>query len=404
MLFATGCGGGEEPQAPGSALETASSDSASESHSAREEFDPESEAQADLADEAEGYGDFDVAVVDAVQDGISVELQDEDPPFETSREQAQARIPTTSSALRESGPWHTRLEWGERVATDAAQHDLALHGIPDYSWVPQTYEVNPGKLTFTYGGGDGSERYARVVDEPGQDNRVLKFWLKQANVRSNSGHRTKGRVQMNAGNLKAREVRFSVRMYLHPDMADLRKMSKQMHWLTLSEWWNNADWVNKGHPFRVSLNLSKPTKQAGSALRFRASAQTLNKSNNKWNSPVWQAINQNIDVPFGQWVTLDYYFREGNRGEGRFYVSIKPDGGPARILFNVRDWTHHPGDASPDGLTHAHPVKLYAQKKAIDHVRNRGGTMQIYWDDLSFKLCTWRKPLADSACSPNALK
>jgi hypothetical protein len=132
------------------------------------------------------------------------------------------------------------------------------------------------------------------------------------------------------------------------------------------------------------------------------SAQTLNTTTDNWNEPLWLALNEEVEVPVGRWVTLEYYFREGNASTGRFYMAMVPDGEARRVLFNVGGWTHHPGDPSPDGLNHLNPVKLYTSKSVIDHVRSRGGALQVYWDDLSFALCSQLTAPELSQCIPLA--
>jgi hypothetical protein len=259
-------------------------------------------------------------------------------------------------------------------------------------------------MSISYEDGDATERSARVVAEPGRpDNKVLKFVLNSANVRDESGVPYKARVQMNAADMHAREVSYSVRMYLHPDIALLRSMPAEFKWLTISEWWNNAGWTKENFPFRMSVHVSKPSKEAGTPLYFHVQAQALNAATDRWNKSLWESVNRDVEVPIGRWVTLEYYFREGDSKDGRFYMAMVPDGESRRVLFDVRGWTHHPDDPSPDGLNHLNPVKLYTSKAIIDHVRSRGGAIQAYWDDLSIRLCPQLAAIELSECRSAAL-
>jgi hypothetical protein len=45
--------------------------------------------------------------------------------------------------------------------------------------------------------------------------------------------------------------------------------------------------------------------------------------------------NEAVKVPIGKWFTLDYYYKEGNNQNGRFYMSITPDGEAKKIIFDL---------------------------------------------------------------------
>lgn len=276
--------------------------------------------------------------------------------------------------------------------------------VADPMW-PGSFDVDPGALTVQYQGGDVSERWARIITEPGSitGNRVLQFMLRAPNVRDDAGVPTKGRIQVNAYSnelVRSKELRFSTRMYLSQDFNLLRELGQSFSWLTISEWWNNAGWTSQPYPFRVTVNVSKPDAAAGSPLRFSVHAQTLNEQTREWDTTVWTQTSPDAEVPVGRWVTLEYHYREGNATEGRFYMAMVPDGGERQVLFDVRNWTQHPQDPAPDGLTHFNPLKLYTSKSLIDHVSNAGGSLQILWDDLSLRLCRERFDETSSPCGP----
>jgi hypothetical protein len=295
------------------------------------------------------------------------------------------------------------------VQGDGSSQSEKLAGIEapvteaDPAW-PGTFDIDPGSLTVQYEGGDPSERWARVVPDPTNgSNRLLQFMLKQANVRDAAGLAVKGRVQMNAydtGNVRAREVRFTTRMYLSQDFLLLKALPQTFSWLTISEWWNNGGWTGQDFPFRVAVNITKPAAEPGAALRFTAHAQTLNREANKWDTTVWTETNGNIEVPIGQWVTLEYHFREGNGSEGRFYLALVSESGVRQVVFDVHGWTQHPDDPAPDGITHFNPLKLYTSKALVDAVRDAGGALQVFWDDLGFRLCRQHYDDFTSPCGP----
>jgi hypothetical protein len=320
-------------------------------------------------------------------------------------------VPVTGAAVDPG--YITRFSAGEYLKASTSSQTDNLMGL--VAGAPRsdavyggTYAIDPGALTVHYQDGDVTQRSATILPDPANpSNTVLQFLLKSANVLDDNGVATKGRVQLNAYDTEAvrsREVRFSTRMKLGADVDLLRSMSKTFDWLTISEWWNNGGWTGQAYPFRISVNIAKPSATAGSALRFVVHAQVLDVATNKWNTTIWTVTNTTVAVPTGQWATLEYHFRQGNATEGRFYLAVVPDGGSRQVVFDVKGWTHHPSDPAPDGLTHLNPLKLYTSNTVIDHVRNAGGTLGVLWDDLAFRLCAERYPRGASPCGPETYR
>jgi len=278
-----------------------------------------------------------------------------------------------------------------------------LNGVADAS-ANKVFSTHPGKMQIQYEGGDLKGRSATISPSPTDPgNRVLHFRLSQAGILNASGLPEKGRIQLNAYDVeqvRAREVRFTTRMYLYRDFDLLRSMRQKFTWLTLSEWWNNPSWGNESYPFRIKLNLTKPDSNAGTALRFHLSAETFDPGSRRWNNALWQATNTEVEIPTGEWVNLEYYFREGNSREGRFGINMIHESGARVVLFDVHNWTHHPDDPAPDGITHINPLKLYTSKQLIDHVRGQGGELQVDWDELAFRICRERTHINTSPCRP----
>ncbi len=276
--------------------------------------------------------------------------------------------------------------------------------LPPHADPRDAFRVDPGRLVVQYEGGDDTERSARVVPSPtdaGQN--VLAFALQAPNVRDAAGTPQKGRVQLNAyatDAVRAREVRLRVRMYLGEGFGSLSSLPKSFHWLTLSEWWNNAGWTGQPYPFRISVDLAKPTARAGTPLYFAVRAETLNTATRRWNKPIWSRVNTGVPAPVGQWVTLEVYFREGDASQGRFRMSMQADGGEPQVLFDQRGFTHHPDDPAPDGLTHLNPVKLYTSKLVVEHAAALGTPLEVFWDDIGFRLCRERGQGLESPCAP----
>jgi len=285
------------------------------------------------------------------------------------------------------------FENGARVIARQADADIigADKSLPrPHDWV-EDLDNHPdiGNFNIQYQGGDSTMRYARIIPEPGNpQNKVLHFWLKEPNVEG-----SKGRIQANLYNNNGlKEFYQSVRVFLPADFQAVRTYPKEIHWLTIAEFWNNITWSPKvPFGFRITLGLGKPTEKE-SDLYFILDAQDceLFKDGKQKYTTIWSETNQAVKVPIGQWFTMDYYYQEGNQQTGRFYLAITPDGEKRKIVFDLHKFTHNTQDPSPDGVSDFNPLKLYTSKELIKHMQSQGKVLQIYWDD--FKLWKDKRP------------
>lgn len=264
--------------------------------------------------------------------------------------------------------------------SDISGSDLSLAAHSD--WSEFDNHPNIGSFNIQYQGGDSTMRRAAIIPEPGNpNNQVLEFWLHKPNV----GNASKGRIQANLyGNNGLTEVYQSVRVFLTDDFHTVRKFPKEIHWLTLAEFWNNITWSQEvPYGFRITLGIGKPTANE-SDLSFILDAQDcgLFEDGKQKYTTIWAETNENVNVPIGQWFTMDYYYKEGGRESGRFLLTITPEGGKKQIVFDVRNVTHNTQDPSPDGLGHFNPLKLYTSKELVNFMADNGKTLTIYWDDL----------------------
>lgn len=289
------------------------------------------------------------------------------------------------------------FEATSKIVTDSFSHDYGayienLTGVDnalhkknnwDKTWANK---LDKGKVTLQSTGGDSSKRYARIVAEPGNpSNKVLKFWLNDYWMASEN--QQKARVQANIYGIKNgfKEFYQSVRVFLTEDFNAIKSYPNKINWCTISEFWNNEWWIaTEKYGFRITLGVGKPTALA-SELNF-----ILNAENGGPGKEVWKADNTNIKVPIGKWFTMEYYFKEGNKETGRFYMSITEDGEAKQVVFDVHNFTHNIFDVNPNGVTGYNPMKLYTSKDLVTYVKDQGKTLQIYWDD--FKLWTNKKP------------
>jgi hypothetical protein len=258
-------------------------------------------------------------------------------------------------------------------------------------WV-RDLDENPvvGNFNIQYQGGDSTQRFAKIIPEPGKpENHVLWFWLDDANVGG-----TKGRIQANIYGAKTgmKEFYQSVRMFLPDDMRAVRSFPEKIHWLTIAEFWNNITWRQEiPHRYRLTLGIGKQVS-AESDLYFIVDGQDcqLFADGRQKYTTLWSKVNQQVEVPIGQWFTLEYYYKEGNAKNGRFWMAIQPEGENRKLVFDLTNFTHNSTDPSPDGVTDFNPLKLYTSKKLIDYMSSQDKTLQIFWDD--FKLWKDKRP------------
>jgi hypothetical protein len=241
---------------------------------------------------------------------------------------------------------------------------------------------NIGNFTLQFHqGGDSSTRSVSIIPEPGKpDNHVLRFWLSEPSPTQGNG-----RIQGNIyGNNDLKEIYQSERIFLHPDFNTVRTYPKDIHWLTIAEFWNNITWSQTvPYRFRITLGLGKPVATE-SDLYFILDAEDceLFPDDKQKYTKVWVETNQSVKVPIGQWFTMEYYYKEGDNNTGRFYMAITPEGGTKQVIFDVHKITHNTQDPAPDGLGDFNPIKLYTSKDLVQYMKSQGKTLQIYWDDL----------------------
>jgi hypothetical protein len=258
-------------------------------------------------------------------------------------------------------------------------------------WV-EDFDKHPevGSFSLQYQGSTESQRFARIIPEPGNpQNHVLHFWLNEPNVDGK-----KGRIQANiyGGEKGLKEFYQSERIFLPEDFQTVHTFPDKISWLTIAEFWNNITW-NQNVPwgFRITLGIGKP-EPGECDLNFIIDGQDcqLFPDNSQKYTTLWSEINRQVKVPIGKWFTLDYYYREGDSQNGRFWMAIQPDGGEKQVIFDLTRITHHSKDPAPDGVTEFNPLKLYTSKQLIDYMKSQGKTLQIYWDD--FRLWKNKRP------------
>lgn len=246
-----------------------------------------------------------------------------------------------------------------------------------------------GKPRIEFEGGSQQERSAEITNDPydSPSNKVLSFGIKKPNVLGSKGTPVKGRVQMNVyGKQGYKHVKFSVKLLLDAKFAVLAEYPKMIDWLTLSEWWNNIVWNGQDYPFRMTVNLSKKEGALKEPIHFQIRAQTYDYNTKKWDRPIWEEVSSRFPVPFGKWMLLEYELFEGDRNHGRFILNVTLEDEGTFNIFDIHNFTYHPDDPNPDGISHFNPLKLYTNVHVINFVNSHGGSFKVYWDNFNLEV------------------
>ncbi len=247
-----------------------------------------------------------------------------------------------------------------------------------------------GQFRVYFEGGTESQRTATITSDADKpDEKFLRFRITEPNsvIEWPTGPQRKSRIQTEVyGNRGLTEVYETVRLRFHPGMAALRECPQPFHWFTLFEIWNQSFWTDEPFPFRISIGIAKPTGETGD-LYFHADAN-VPAGNNTFDK-IWVETST-LPVPFGEWMTLELYYREGNAETGRCWFAVTQDGGRRTVLFDVHDYTHHPENAEPSGMKQFNPIKCYTSDWVVDFLKSRGQAAELDWDDL--ELWTNRQP------------
>jgi len=307
---------------------------------------------------------------------------------------AQEKLSDVQSPVQAELVFQSGFEPGSNVANKGSDADITgkdLSVAVPNDWV-EDFDKHPevGIFSLQYQGGTESQRFAKIIAEPGNpQNHVLHFWLNEPNVGG-----SKGRIQANiyGGEKGLKEFYQSERIFLHEDFNTVRTFPDEIHWLTIAEFWNNITWSQQvPYGFRITLGIGKPATGTGD-LYFILDGQDcqLFENGSQKYTTLWSETNQKVKVPIEKWFTLEYYYKEGDAQNGRFWMAIQPEGGNKEVIFDLTKVTHNSKDPEPDGVTEFNPMKLYTSKKLIDYMKSQGKTLQIYWDD--FELWKNKRP------------
>lgn len=259
-----------------------------------------------------------------------------------------------------------------------------IHGIDTQytshnNW--DTFEDHPSIGDFKINCGDGTEsqRWVKIMQDPQNKlNTVLGFGIIEPHQKEPG--KMKGRVQADLNsNSCITEFYQTVQIYFHEDMQFLQEWDESFSWLSIFEFWNNANWTHEKNPFRVTVNLYKPNTGKTDEIFFHVKGDEY-KGFGRW-KVVWQEHAQNFAVPFGSWLTVELYIKEGDNTNGRFYMAIETEQHEKHVLFNITNYTHHPKEKCPDGFSEIHALKFYTSEELIMYMKNNSKKLEMYWDN-----------------------
>jgi len=217
-----------------------------------------------------------------------------------------------------------------------------------------------GNISINYGNGTEKERWASIVQDPiDSSNEVLSFRIISPN--DSEPGKKKGRVELDLNrNNCIQKFSQEVQLLLDSDMKELTQWNQSFYWLSIFEFWNNANWTQEKYPFRVTVNIVKPNSKPNTPLYFHVKAD-IYKQFGKWEK-VWEHTSKNFEVPFGTWMNIELCIIEGNTSTGSFTMKVSTSNTPKQTLFAINNYTQHPKETCPDGYSEIHPLKLYTYK------------------------------------------
>ena len=283
--------------------------------------------------------------------------------------------------------FNTGFEPDSRVVhrDDPFTSDDNIFGIDSSVLPPNDWNnnVNLGRWNFQYQQGDTTQRKLRIVPDPvNPENNVLSFWVRDQWV--NAGGNTVGRIQANLrtsndGYINGiKELYQKNKMFVHEDVAVFNNYRGTAKIFTFLEIWNNTGWEGDPYRFRIALCIGKANEESGD-IYFVVYGQ----DGDRGYVNVWKEINSNIPVPVGEWITMEYYMKEGDAQNGRFYMAMTREDGTKQEIFNVHNFTHNTKNPNPNGITFYNPLKLYiTNKDAMAFLKSHNKSIHLYFDDF----------------------
>ena len=293
--------------------------------------------------------------------------------------------------------FNTGFEDETRISSnyEGSEHFTGIdHSVPEPNdWsIFNSQNANSifNSFRVNFGGGNRDVRKAEIVSDPvNPANRVLHFRVNDAN----SG--PKGRIQAEFIVRKDKGIRKlyqKVKVYVPESMRVLENCPDRF-WIIIAEFWNNMAWTNilPEYAFRVSVHIQKD-EGAGNNLCFMVTTNDIpyegEGKDRKYKHNYIESIVSPVQVPYGTWMTVEYYFQEGayeatgDLPEGHFFMAVMPEGGERKVVCSLKTITHSPSNPNPDGLTDWAAMKLYFPANLVKWIKEQGLALELYYDDL----------------------
>jgi hypothetical protein len=251
-----------------------------------------------------------------------------------------------------------------------------------------------GLAHFCFGGGDATQRGVELIPDPDDaTNQVMRTWIAEPNENVQDDNdiacdevpgteARKARVQhVLLDNPNLTQLDYRVRMRLGEAFQVLVDSEYEITWMTIAEFWNNQS--SELNSFRVTLNTVKLDATAGAPFHFGLKADKQADRGTEW-EPVWpQEYVSDVEVPIGEWFTLEVSITEGNETTGHASVHVTTADGVRHEVADVTGWTYSPDNSAPDGFGSINTMKLYTSGDVMCGLKELGHVLDIWWDDYA---------------------
>lgn len=192
-----------------------------------------------------------------------------------------------------------------------------------------------------------------------------------------SGDPGTGRARIQVNNYRnpegIREISLSSDMKLSAGFKVLLDSFDRINWMTIAEFWNEPAWASKSNHFRVVVGFEKK------ALGFVGKLAGQKKVDENW-VDIWRVTGVK-HVPIAEWFKVKIDVIEGERG-GSAYFILMSNGQEIESIV-VKDYTHHPDQAVPNGFWGWNPIKFCTNAKFVEFAEAQRSPLFIEWDNFS---------------------
>jgi len=239
-------------------------------------------------------------------------------------------------------------------------------------------------------GGKATQRNAQIVTDPENSiNSVLYTWVNEAYMDRGSFYTARVQPSWTNNNIENwnldgtgfEELRYSVKFYLpdtFQDILDDSSYELEGGDITFAQFNNDATWSNANDHYQINLVIQE-RNNSGINPTLNFTVYVIDRMTGAHSATYIDSLHE---IPIGDWNTVEFYFKEGDVGQGKFQIKLN-----GSLVHDLTIATHYPGALTPDGLTHLDPIDLYVHERVVNFF-NPSNTIlderiEIYWDDLT---------------------